>query len=505
MSVMLSGALHGGQPPVGGATGTLLAPNTTGYGLAPSVITSTTTNGGGGFQLPSYTCPANSGMVYLLATGGDSGSGNNPALALAAVLGPCNLLTPATYINITEETTVAAAYVLAPFASVSASGTGIGTSASNLQGLANGFSPAVNLVNNVSGFARAANEVPGMVLPQAEINTLANVLASCVNSTGSTASTAACGMLFAATTPAGGVAPVDTFQAALNIALNPGLNATTLFNLSTANAPFQPTLGTAPTDFALGIQYTGGGIGGSYGTQGMAIDSLGNAWIATGDVAYNAGTTHSLTEITPAGVFQSGATGYGSSAMTAPTGVAIDASNNVYVTDVYANKIFKFASNGSLTSTFAPSSLQIPVGIAIDTDSTLWVANNGATISHLTAAGVDASGSPYATQAGGGDIALNSAGNWSAEYRLGSGANGSLAHYSKSQGIVTGVGVTGNAAGVALDSSGYVWYATDGSSQGTVGRLNASGGSNLTPVGVASPLEPQEVAIDGLNRVWVNA
>ena len=36
-------------------------------------------------------------------------------------------------------------------------------------------------------------------------------------------------------------------------------------------------------------------------------------------------------------------------------------------------------------------------------------------------------------------------------------------------------------------------------------RLGTTGAANLTPVTVAAPLQPLEVAIDGLNRVWVDA
>ncbi len=502
----VGGSVHGGQQPVVGATVALMMPNTSQYGGAASVIASTTTDGGGSFMLPSYTCPANSGLVYLLATGGNAGSGVNPALAEAAVLGPCSGLSASTFVSVSEVTTVAAAYVLAPFASVTSLGTGIGAPLSNLQGLTNGFGPANNLVSLQNGQARAATALAGMVLPQAELNTLADILASCVNSTGATGAAAPCGMLFAAATPTSGVAPADTFQAALNIALNPGTNVAALFGLVSASAPFQPTLSAVPTDFAVAIQYNGAPITNSYGTQGIAIDSAGNAWIATGFVVESGATTHALTEISPAGIYLSGASGYGSTNLQFPEGVAIDASNNVYVTDIYANKVLKFAANGSLLNSFSPASLNAPSGIAVDTDGSLWIVNLR-TISHVTAGGVDAAGSPYATQPGGTDIVLNAAGVWSSDYGAGQGANGYLSNYSRSRmsSPVVSYPVSGSPVGLAFDSSGNLWYGTDASDGGgIVGRFNASGGSNLTPIAVAYPLTPQEVFVDGMNHVWVN-
>jgi hypothetical protein len=104
--------------------------------------------------------------------------------------------------------------------------------------------------------AQAATSIPGAILPTAELNTLADILAACVNSIG-TSSTGCSSLTFLATPP-GGVAPADTFQAAIDIALNPGNNAAALAGLVSPSAPYQPTLTSAPTDFALGIVYDGG-------------------------------------------------------------------------------------------------------------------------------------------------------------------------------------------------------------------------------------------------------
>ena len=502
--VGLGGSVHGGQQPVVGATVTLMVPGTSGYGSTPTVLATAISQAGGSFTLPAYTCPANSQDVYLLASGGDSGSGTNPALVEAALLGPCNTLSASTFISVTEVTTVSAAYSLAQFAVISATGTGIGAPTTNLQGLTNAFGPANNMVPYSSGYARAPGALSGIVLPQAELNTLANILASCVNSTGSTAANAPCGILFTNTKPLGGLTPVDTFQAILDIAANPGANVTTLYNLSTASAPFQPTLTAAPNDFALGIQYTGGGITGSYGTNGMAIDSLGNAWIVTGNTA----NVHSLTEISPAGAYLSGATGYGSTVLSAPQGIAIDAANNVYVTDINLNKVVKFASNGSLLATFSAASLSVPLAIAIDSDNTLWVTNNNtsaSTISHLTAAGIDAPSSPYPASPNPFDIALNANSVWAADFYNGSGQNGFLTDITKG-GVTTAAqfGVTGHAQGIALDRSGNAFYTTVATGGSILGRENPGGGSSFAPVALPSQYYGLEVFIDGYNTAWVS-
>ena len=132
----ISGKVHGGQQPISGATVFLMIPGTSGYGSTGSVLVSTTTDANGLFTLPRpYICPVNSGLVYILATGGNAGGGTNANIAVAAVVGPCSGLTSSMFVNVNEVTTVAAAYALAPFATVTAGSTAIGTSATNLGGV----------------------------------------------------------------------------------------------------------------------------------------------------------------------------------------------------------------------------------------------------------------------------------------------------------------------------------------------------------------------------------
>src|SRR5271170_569594 len=96
-------------------------------------------------------------------------------------------------------------------------------------GIANAFANATNLADITTGAALtttpsgSGTNVPnGSIVPEAEVNTLANILASCVNSTGPASST--CGTLFSNAMSGGtsGSTPDDTATAAINIAHNPG-------------------------------------------------------------------------------------------------------------------------------------------------------------------------------------------------------------------------------------------------------------------------------------------
>ena len=126
------------------------------------------------------------------------------------------------------------------------------------QGIANAFANAGNLATVATGMANTA--VPNnanSTVPQTTINTLANILAACVNSaTGSTN----CTTLFTNAESAGssGTAPTDTATAAINIAHNPGNAIAALYGLQPGTgAPYPTDLSSQPHDFTVAHQLHG--------------------------------------------------------------------------------------------------------------------------------------------------------------------------------------------------------------------------------------------------------
>ena len=488
----LHGVVHGGQQPVVGSVVRLMAPGLNGYGSTPSVLTTTVSDGGGGFTLPAYTCPANNGLVYLQVTGGNSGAGINTYIDEVAVLGPCSTLLPSTFIIVSEATTIAAAYTLAPFATVSATATGIGTSASNTLGLKNAFGAASNLVDFASGNARGAASIAGLILPQTTINSLANALAACVNTSNLTTSTP-CNTLFTATT-VGNVAPTDTFQAALNIALHPGTQTSNLYTLSTANAPFQPALTTVPSDFALAIAYNGGVIANSSGTNGVAIDATGNAWISTG----NFSNIHAITEISPAGVYLSGAAGYGTSSFVSTFGISIANDGTVYVSDPGAGDVVHLAANGAVLNTITASNFQNPNGNALGADGNLYVTNFNGTklVRILTASQTQDPAGIFTTGQEGVGVAANTSAIWVANFAV-----STVSRLAVAGTPLTTYAPGGTPSAMALDANGNAWTTILRS----VVKFSDSG-TLLSGAGFAtnSAHIPQDIVIDGLNRAWVS-
>ncbi len=506
-----SGKVHGGQNPIVGAHVYLYAINNTGYGSASlSVLNSATgnpadtdgnyyvtTDSSGNFNITSdYACTEGISHLYIYAIGGNPGSGANSAAGLMASLQSCtNPNFASQFVVVNEVSTVATAYSLAGFA-VDATHFSIPNDALAATGMNNASKSVGNLETISTGVALAATPAGNGLVPQSEIDTLANILAACINSTGPGSSS--CATLFS-NAMSGVTAPTDTATAAINIAHNPAVNIANLFALQTAASPFQPDLSAAPNDFTIALNYSGGGLDLPFS---IAIDASGNVWIANLE-------NNAISEFSSTGAALSGA-GYMGGGLSTSDAIAVDASGNVWVAGDPLS-INEFTSSGvavSGTSGYTGGGIDSDVGLAIDRSANIWaVSAAGNNISELNSSGAAISGaSGY--KAGGLDqpegIATDTSGNiWTANY-----AFGSIGKFSSTGATLTGSsGFTGGGLdeprAIAIDSSGNAWVINDVgnsisefSSSGTA----ISGSNGYTGGGLA---DPQGIAIDGAGNLWV--
>ena len=268
----ISGVVHGGQQPVSGATIQLYAANmTTDLGASTPLLTSTVTTGSdGSFSITGdYTCPVTNPPVYLVSTGGNPGlSGNNTDIVLMASLGLCSKVTSSMYVVINEFSTVAMAYLVAPFMQ---DATHIGASPTNFGGMALWFTTAASFNDQPNGLASASS------LLGLELNTFSDILAACVNTSGGTSGDgSACGKLLQNT------GSTDTATAAMEMTQTPSNNATALYGLITATPPFQPYFASVPSNFATTV-----GFALPANFRAGALDSSGRIWIYTGGWTYD--------------------------------------------------------------------------------------------------------------------------------------------------------------------------------------------------------------------------
>jgi hypothetical protein len=522
-----SGVVHGGIPPVSGATVKVYATqsitspsssNNYGYGqpgLLLAEANSVDGNQGDGndtdatgsftFSASNYVaaCPAGQ-QVYLTASGGNTGAGANGNLLLMAALGSCDSLYNVTGsgkvysgpgVWVDEVTTVAAAYSLANFMTItgtaapyvvnisapvannfsdgvvawngsayaSCSGTACngyasfnsttGAETTYANGLAHAFTNAVNLVSLTTGTANSyivsgagATTKPSSggygVIPAALINTVANALQACVNSVGADIS----------------VSPVNTQTAT---ASRPEIDTITLSSTSdTVYGKLAISAGTTGSPVTATISAAGGTTLAAFATQinGSSVGSYVSASVS-GDVltltASHSGTAYALSF----------------------TGSALD---DVYPsTDTSTNCGKLFNDMPSLSGTVPGNTLQAAVNLAKNPYSSaanvaaiqaLPTAQTTVYTPSLTAAPADWSLSILYTGAGLAPTVVGTTSTLANPYNLALDANDSV--YTNN---------TTNNSLVALSNNGTFLYGTSG-----VTAVNSAGTTLTTLRGLAA-------------------
>ena len=437
--------------------------------------------------------------MYALARGGDVGgsslAGSNAAIAIIAVLGPCGGMASGAAAVIDEATTVASAWALSQF--LSADGM-LGASATNSAGLANGVLMAQALVSVSTGMAPGVGFGTTVAPPTAKLNTLADLLSGCA------ARGSGCAALLAAAPPLGGVPAVDTLQAALGIARAPGVNVGSLYGLAGAPA-YSPGLMAMPKDWTLAVTYSGGGVSQASGPTAIALDAGGRAWVA------NYGGV--VSAFSPLGepVFASGVSGAG---LSQSYGLAIDASGDVWVTNLVGGQ--GFGSVTELSGTGAVLSgaggytgagglqggVNHPVAVAADSNGTVWVVNTGnATVVQFNSSGQLLSGAKGYGQA---VLEFPSAIAIDANHNawVGNMNATTIARISADGSQATSISCCNGAQGVAIDAGGSVWLADYFGS--SVSRVLGDGTvATGSPYASGSLSGPVGIAVDGAGSVWL--
>lgn len=536
----LHGVVQAGTQPLVGASVYLYTAGTGGYGSASVPVNSPQATGpavsdaNGNFAIPEgYACPGPTSQAYLLATGGQVGTGDpNPNLVLMTALGPCSNLS-STPVVVNEVTTVVSATALAPF-TVDGPVTGmsmalnIGSSGTNAaSGLANAFATVNNLVDITTGRPRFYTLAGNASVPYVEINTFADAIDACaVTSGGSMGDSSSCGNLFTYADPIGLYAPsvpTDTLQAVFELlkptdpTVSPSSQLSAVFTLVTTSSPFQPVLTAAPHDWSISLNYTsGGGVGGAgtaaSGSSAFAIDTVGNLWIANKNTnsvsewsSLGAAISPSATTNSPGGFTPNG--------VTAPSLISIDV--NGYVWTVNGNNsLVKLDSTGAVfAGPFLGGGLTNPSGMAIDKTGNIWITNSGSPgdVAEFSSRGlvlspqsgyINGVSNPLA-------IAVDGTNNIWFQNRNSLGASPIQLMEWSNAGASPLFSANYNPNGlqqqIAIDASGNIWEPQIPCGVFEMSASYAAGiGSSPYPVGFPNSLaNPQGMAVDGASRPWL--
>lgn len=202
-------------------------------------------------------------------------------------------------------------------------------------------------------------------------------------------------------------------------------------------------------------------------------------------------------------------------------GLAVDASDNIYVTEFYANTVKKMTSNGSNIVSLG-AGFNYPAGVAVNSSGNIYVSNWGTgTVSKMNSSGgnqvtlatftgpnwiaidssdnlyfaMDGTGIKKMDSNGGNVVTLGSGFNYSKGVAVDSLGNiyvadtnnSAIKKMNSSGGNIVTLGSGFNAPmGLAVDSSGNVYVADQ--SNGAVKRMDSNGGNIVTLVSGVSPI-----------------
>jgi hypothetical protein len=346
----IKGQVLGGGVPIAQSSVTLMEAGT----ATPKQLAQVKTGSDGKYLIHGTGAPRSS--LYLVATGGVSAAnpkaGNNPAIALLAVVGN----KPPAYVVIDEMTTVASVVTHAQFIVgnwIKGSPLALGIAAGNVPNF-------VDLATGTYGPVVLDPLNSAQTPTMANLGTLSDVLAGCITQI----KPDACSKFFAAATPPAGGPPTDTLLAIESIAFNPWLQPDKIFALldefypfpksfTPGNVlrptPFLPYLTFAPSAFVFPLKFTGGGIS---GPGKLMFDSEGNAWavdnFTVGAQNQDVTWTGNLSKFAPNGKALSPSPfGFTGGGLAGPGfGLTIDAQDIVWASSFSGETISKFDKTG---------------------------------------------------------------------------------------------------------------------------------------------------------------
>ena len=506
----LRGDVMGGRQPIHLSTVTLWEAGTSGPSTATQ-LANTTSDMNGNWSIASFACAHTASQLYLTATNGEATPEDihNPNIALALMVGACNNLPARVVIN--ELTTAATSYAMAQFGapvnpSLSANGAP-GTTA--YTGLNNAARLAIKIVSPSSGhstpFLATSPNSPKL------LNTIADIIVSCVNSLSPFTT---CANLFATVKPpVGDAAPVNTWEAAIDIARNPGANVASIYDFvnqlpSGVSAPYVPFLTTAPNDLTLALSYP---IPRSTSLSGLSFDSADNAWVS--DVSDNA-----IFEMNPAGTLLSPPRGFTAGGALLSPGFVFYDGGRLWISISSNNQVKAMDGAGNVTFT-STAALAVPLGLATDSFNNVWVANS---LDGLGLTGFNpTSGFDFSTTDGGlsdcpfiaGDTTVSPNIMWVSNTTpsgLGIGTvvrvvnDGNPSHFTFSS-VNLPTTFPQGPQGISVDNEGNVWVAI---SSGFVVKINDAVPPTIAlgPLSVGGGLTNKAlgVATDSSNNVWIS-
>jgi sugar lactone lactonase YvrE len=207
---------------------------------------------------------------------------------------------------------------------------------------------------------------------------------------------------------------------------------------------------------------------------------------------------------------------FGSGTLSSPSGIALDAKGDVWVSDTGDNRVVEFSATGTVLATFDPTgtyALNGPTALTLNSAGDVFVADTGNNrVVELSPSGAGLE--TFGTASGSGElsgprgVAVNSSGT----VLIADTGDERVAEFSSTGTYKSAFSTDmGSPEGIAIDSSGDVWVANAGVDDAGPDRVleyNSSGTYEASlGTGEASTLgglsNPSDVALDGSGHAYV--
>jgi len=231
-----------------------------------------------------------------------------------------------------------------------------------------------------------------------------------------------------------------TLSTPYGIGINPANGDIYVTNSGNATISYFTSAGTYVGRFSTGFNTP----------VGIVFDSSGNAYIA------DAGS-NDIYKVTAGGVKSTLING-----VYALTGIAIDASNNLYLSTGgffgFVNQVYKYSSGGTLLSTLSDTNTADPAGVAVDGSGNIYVVDNtNNNVVEYNSSGVYVS--TFATGFNGPEaIAIDKSGN----IYVSDTGNDEVKVFNSSGTLLTTLTGLNNPYGIAVDGSGNLYVVNQG-------------------------------------------
>jgi sugar lactone lactonase YvrE len=275
---------------------------------------------------------------------------------------------------------------------------------------------------------------------------------------------------------------------------------------SSVEMEFLPLIAVAPWSATANTSWLHLGSGSASGTGAaivqFSIDANPNPAVRTGTIALDSGVALTVTQAGTDYIGPGPVTTMVSSLVSAPSGVAVDGSGNIYIADTGNNAVEEWSATTQQVTPLVSTGLNQPTAVALDGSGNVYIADSlNNAIKEWNASTQQVTPLVSSGLSGPRGVAVDSSGN---VYIADTGNNAIEEWNASTQQLTTLVPGLSGPYGVAVDGAGNVYFADTGNAAVKEWSVATGQVSTLISTQMYPALsQPVAVAVDGSGNVYL--